>query len=419
MALYGQIKEFYQSEETIHDYLDRLSFYFKANEVRAEEKKRAVLLTLIGPQQFRLLKDLSAPAKPADKSYSELCQLLTKHHAPAPPKFMCRAKFDGRTRHPGESIADYIAALRHLSESCKFGDTLNDRLCEKFVTGVNNIDIQRKLLQERNLTLDKALQLATSIQQSSDAANVPVDINGQTVQFRLDTGAALTVITDKDFQTIADGKILMSQCGKQLQTYTGETVPVLGECVVDVHYGNHAAQLPLVVVEGRIENEESRKVMVLVASYGCRYIEKFVKLCSRCAQNSKKPANAPLHNWDWPIEPWKRIHIDFAGPFINKMFLIVIDSQSKWMEVKIMNSITASDTIVESKEIFSTHGLPDTIVSDNGPSFTAQEFKLFCSANGIGHITTSPYHPAGNGLAEKAVGIFKSAMIKMDTVLPP
>ncbi|GFS08539.1 hypothetical protein ElyMa_004758800 [Elysia marginata] len=80
--------------------------------------------------------------------------------------------------------------------------------------------------------------------------SVPVDINGQTVQFQLDTGAALTVITDKDFQTIADGKILMSQCGKQLQTYTGETVPVLGECVVDVRYRNQAAQLPLVVVEG-------------------------------------------------------------------------------------------------------------------------------------------------------------------------
>ena len=78
-----------------------------------------------------------------------------------------------------------------------------------------------------------------------------------------------------------------------------------------------------------------------------------------------------------------------------------------------MNTITASDTIVELKEIFATHGLPDKIVSDNGPSFTAHEFKLFCTANGIEHITTSPYHPAGNGLAEKAVGIFKSAMIKM------
>ena len=167
MALYGQIKEFNQTEETIHDYLDRLCFYLEANEVTVDAKKRAV----IGPQQFRLLKELSAPAKPADKSFNELTKLLKDHHAPAPPKFMCRAKFDARSRHQGETIANYVAALRHLSEYCEFGDTLNDRLCEKFATGVNNQDIglQRKLL-ERNLTLDKAIQLATSIQQSSDAA---------------------------------------------------------------------------------------------------------------------------------------------------------------------------------------------------------------------------------------------------------
>ena len=58
-------------------------------------------------------------------------------------------------------------------------------------------------------------------------------------------------------------------------------------------------------------------------------IEKCVKLCSTCAQHSKQPAKAPLHNWDWPIGPWKRIHIDFAEPFMNKMFLIAIDSHSK------------------------------------------------------------------------------------------
>ena len=79
-------------------------------------------------------------------------------------------------------------------------------------------------------------------------------------------------------------------------------------------------------------------------------------------------------------------------------------------QVLTMSTITANDTIVELKEIFANHGLPDQIVSDNGPSFTAHEFKLFCGANGIEHITTSPYHPAGNGLAEKAVGIFKSGI---------
>ncbi|GFS26154.1 transposon Tf2-11 polyprotein [Elysia marginata] len=81
-----------------------------------------------------------------------------------------RAKFDQRTRQPNESISSFIAALRHLSEHCEFGSTLNDRLCEKFVTGVNHVEIQRKLILETNLTLDKAIQIAKFQLQSSEAA---------------------------------------------------------------------------------------------------------------------------------------------------------------------------------------------------------------------------------------------------------
>ena len=31
------------------------------------------------------------------------------------------------------------------------------------------------------------------------------------------------------------------------------------------------------------------------------------------------PQVAPLHPWVWPEAPWRRIHIDFAGPFMGKM----------------------------------------------------------------------------------------------------
>ncbi|GFS18344.1 polyprotein [Elysia marginata] len=146
---------------------------------KEQEKKRAVLLTVIGPTQFRLLKDLTAPESPATKTYDELCQALKSHHAPTPPKYLCRAKFDQRTRQPNESISSFIAALRHLSEHCEFGSTLNERLCEKFVTGVNHVEIQRKLILETNLTLDKAIQIATSQLQSSEAARalVPPAVN--------------------------------------------------------------------------------------------------------------------------------------------------------------------------------------------------------------------------------------------------
>ena len=118
----------------------------------------------------------------------------------------------------------------------------------------------------------------------------------------------------------------------------------------------------------------------------------------------------PLHPWVWPNTPWKRIHIDFAGPFLSKMFLIVIDAHSKWPEVVLMSSTTSHKTIEALQVLFARHGLPEQIVSDNGPQFTAEEFEAFIKANGIKHIRSAPYHPSTNGLAERFVQTFKRAM---------
>ena len=60
--------------------------------------------------------------------------------------------------------------------------------------------------------------------------------------------------------------------------------------------------------------------------------------------------------------------------------------------------------------IFATHGLPLKIVTDNGPSFTSDEFKRFVKGNGIKHVTSAPYHPSTNGLAERAVQTVKRGL---------
>ena len=99
-----------------------------------------------------------------------LCLLLKQHHEPEPPKFLQRAKFDARLRKDNESISEYVAALRKLREHCQFGAALSERLCERFATGVNNNEIQRKLLVEPDLTLDKAVTLAISINQTNEGA---------------------------------------------------------------------------------------------------------------------------------------------------------------------------------------------------------------------------------------------------------
>ena len=83
---------------------------------------------------------------------------------------------------------------------------------------------------------------------------------------------------------------------------------------------------------------------------------------------------------------------------MGHMFLVLIDAHSKWLEVHIMRSIAAVPTGERLKSIFAFHGIPRKIVTDNGPSFESEEFRLFTSQDGIIHITSAPYHPSTNGI---------------------
>ena len=95
-------------------------------------------------------------------------------------------------------------------------------------------------------------------------------------------------------------------------------------------------------------------------------IVKKVKGCDKCQANQSAPAEAPLHPWEWPGLPRSRIHVDYAGPYKGEMFLVVVNAYSKWLEVHRMKSITSTATIEKLREMFATHGLPATLVSNNG-----------------------------------------------------
>ena len=83
-----------------------------------------------------------------------------------------------------------------------------------------------------------------------------------------------------------------------------------------------------------------------------------VKQCQVCQESRPSPPVALLHPWEWPSKPWSRLHLEFAGPFFGKNFLVLVDAHSKWVDIEIMTSITSSKTIEKLCVIFSTHGLP-------------------------------------------------------------
>ena len=86
---------------------------------------------------------------------------------------------------------------------------------------------------------------------------------------------------------------------------------------------------------------------------------------------------------------WERIHIDYAGSFFGHVFFYCSWYLFKIAEVCVMKTSTAPATI-KMRGIFTTHGLPVLVVSDNCPCFSSQYFKMFMKVNGIQHIFTHP-----------------------------
>ena len=139
-------------------------------------------------------------------------------------------------------------------------------------------------------------------------------------------------------------------------------------------------------------------------------IEQLAKRCPGCQSTQHLPKKAPLHPWEWPSKPWERIHIDYAGPVDGMMFLVVVDAHSKWPEVIPTKTSTSAKTIMILRNMFARFGLPSQLVSDNATTFTSEEFQNFLKINGVKHITSAPYHPSTNGLAERFVQSFKAAL---------
>lgn len=140
-------------------------------------------------------------------------------------------------------------------------------------------------------------------------------------------------------------------------------------------------------------------------------IEQLVRDCVACQSVRQMPQTATVHPYRWPERPWARVHIDFAEKD-GQSFLLVHDSHSKWLEVIHCSDTTAARTVSLLRSLFARYGLPETLVSDNGPQFVSEEFQKFLKSNGIRHVLTPPYHPASNGAAERAVRVLKESLMK-------
>ena len=133
-----------------------------------------------------------------------------------------------------------------------------------------------------------------------------------------------------------------------------------------------------------------------------------IKRCQECSRNAT-PNKEPLIPTPLPDYPWQKVSLDLF--FLNGVtYVVIVDYFSRYPEVIQLKTTTSQGVIAALKSIFSRHGIPETIVSDNGPQYSSQEFAEFASQYGFTHSTSSPHFPQSNGHAERAVKTVKKLL---------
>ncbi|XP_058064914.1 uncharacterized protein LOC131214591, partial [Anopheles bellator] len=140
-----------------------------------EDRKLLMLLHYIGSENYDIVADKLAPVKPHAKTYAEIVKLLQEHFTPKPLEILENFRFKC-CKQGEESIDDYLLLLKKLAITCNFGDYLNTALRNQFVFGLKNRGIQARLLEVRDLTLDKAHDLAVAMEMSARGGD---EIQGQ------------------------------------------------------------------------------------------------------------------------------------------------------------------------------------------------------------------------------------------------
>uniref|UniRef100_H3A4Y3 Uncharacterized protein n=1 Tax=Latimeria chalumnae TaxID=7897 RepID=H3A4Y3_LATCH len=159
----GQLPEFDELGEDFDSYLEWFECWLTANEV-PDGKRVYVVLAVLGPTVYGFLESLTAPMKLLDMSYIQLTETLSRHYK---LKLILIAEhfcFYHWNQEEGETLADYIITLKHLANTCEFGQFLDDALQDQFICGLHGESYHKWVLSEKDLTFKSACDIVLALE---------------------------------------------------------------------------------------------------------------------------------------------------------------------------------------------------------------------------------------------------------------
>ena len=125
-------------EEDFETYCERLEQYFIVANITEKKIKVATLLSNMGSKLYSTLKDLAAPTKQSALKFDEICQTMKDYYMPEKPTLAHRYAVYRRQQHSGETVTNFMTALKKQAEKCKFGTMCETMIRDMLVCGLRD-----------------------------------------------------------------------------------------------------------------------------------------------------------------------------------------------------------------------------------------------------------------------------------------
>ena len=143
-----------------------------------------------------------------------------------------------------------------------------------------------------------------------------------------------------------------------------------------------------------------------------KQIEDLVEKCDKCSKERQTRVE-PMIPSDVPERPWQTVGSDLFE-LNGSNYLLVVDYLSAFVEIAKLNNTSSASIVNNLKSMFARHGIPEIVVTDNGPQYSSQTFSAFADAHGFTHRTSSPRYPQSNGVSARAVKTIKGLLKKSE-----
>ncbi|CAH0730435.1 unnamed protein product, partial [Brenthis ino] len=424
----------YDESEKFSDYIERFEMFLECNKIEAARCK-AVFLSVIGPKLFSLLKNLCTPVAPRERTYEELKKILMNHLEPKPNVItesevtlekayniavqlentdrdlevmtskvhrigVAGKKRGGQRNDTCGQLQQSARSNNKLCKCCGKGGNLKEVCCVGLKIG--NVDLV-------DIVLEDIQNLFTLSDTHVSPYKLELQINNKKVMFEIDTGAAISVISqyikNKYFN---DSE--MYKCNLKLKSYVNDLITPLGFINVDIAYDKKKMKAKLYVIEnggpsliGRDLLKKLNIKTLNINSLSCenikdKLVSKFPEVFSSELGTYKgEQVNLVLKE---NVSP--KYYKARSLPFSMKQ--LVEEEINRLVSQGVLTPVKSSEWATPIVPVLKGN---DLIYSDNGPPFHFMEFTSFLKNLGIKQSFSPPYNPQTNGLAESAVKIIK------------